>query len=95
MSRAHRDRPAAGCPISALANDVSHTDPTTRAIYTAGVRAAIDHLAALLDDDTAAAAALSAAVGAIAMSRAVDDAELSDHILHATRTHLRTIPRDS
>lgn len=92
ISETHRDAVATGCPISALANDVSRGTDETREIYTDHVRRLLDQIAkALPPEDSAskrseAALILSACVGSIALSRAASDPILSKHILDGVLT---------
>jgi TetR/AcrR family transcriptional regulator, transcriptional repressor for nem operon len=94
VSKAHRDNPQAGCAVAALPADVSRCGSRVRQAYSRQVRRYIDRLAGLIrqaDPDTKrdeAILTLSALVGAVAMARAVDDAELSDEILTGTANAL-------
>jgi TetR/AcrR family transcriptional repressor of nem operon len=94
VSRAHRDHPAEGCAVAALAADARHHGPKVR-------HALSDHIAALADklshslagasDDErqkAALAAMTTMVGAIVLARGVEDPILSDRILLTARQTL-------
>ncbi|MFL5310320.1 MAG: TetR family transcriptional regulator [Myxococcales bacterium] len=86
LSRAHRDAPATGCPLPALASDMPRQSAALRRAYTEGVRAAlarIERLAAGTDARTRRAL-LAGMVGALAIARAVDDDELSAAMLRDT-----------
>ena len=90
LSRRHIDHPGAGCTVAALGADVARLAPPVRAAMTAGVKAQIDLLAPLLDDNPAtgrarAIADYAAMVGALVLARAVDDVALSDEILATVR----------
>lgn len=92
VSRTHRDMRANGCPISALAGEVARADDKVRAVLAEGISGAVAHLAELMDaDDQLAAAALSTAVGAVVLARAVDDPDVSDQILAGARRALRDL----
>jgi TetR/AcrR family transcriptional repressor of nem operon len=91
VSRTHRDRPAEGCAVAALAADARHHGPRVR-------RALSDHIAALADElshslsgagdeerQKAALAAMTTMVGAVVLARAVEDPTLSDRILLTAR----------
>lgn len=87
----HRDHAADGCPTAGLASDIRHQTPAARAAMTAGLRSQIDRLAQALPDIDAAdrrRAAIgtwAAMVGAMIISRAIDDTSLSDEVLGETR----------
>ncbi|SPB15316.1 TetR family transcriptional regulator [Caballeronia novacaledonica] len=87
LSEAHRDNIERACPISALVNDVSRCAGATREVYSARVEKIVGLIAraspALLDATKRAEAfhILSACVGAVTLSRAVSDPELSSRIL--------------
>jgi len=85
----HRDAPGAGCPIGALAADVAR-EPGLRGAFTEHLRGTYERLAAHFPWSSRrharrdAIATLSALVGALVLSRAVDDQALSDEILAQT-----------
>ncbi|WP_434623270.1 TetR/AcrR family transcriptional regulator [Azospirillum sp. B2RO_4] len=90
----HRDHSAAGCPIAALGVDVSRQGGAVRGAFTRGLRPFIDRLQRLVPGRSAEAkrraalATLSGMVGALILSRAVDDPALSEEILDAARESL-------
>jgi TetR/AcrR family transcriptional repressor of nem operon len=89
LSRGHRDSPATGCAISALAEDMSRANEANRALYAAQVEEDIELLARLepISDDPDAHLAtltLSALVGALSIARAVGDPVLSRRVLKET-----------
>jgi TetR/AcrR family transcriptional regulator, transcriptional repressor for nem operon len=94
LSRAHRDNPADGCAIAALGAEGARQGETVRAAFSGGVRRMLDALTRAVPGGDAAArenaatAVLATMVGALILSRAVDDPALSDRILRAARTHL-------
>jgi len=94
VSKAHRDNPQVGCAVAALPADVSRSGSRARQAYSRQVRRYIDRLGALVrpaEPDTKreeAILTLCALVGAVAMSRAVDDPDLSDEILTRTANAL-------
>lgn len=94
LSPRHRDHSAAGCPIAALGVDVSRQGGAVRGAFTQGLRPFIDRLQRLVPGRSAEAkrkaalATLSGMVGALVLSRAVDDPALSDEILEAARESL-------
>lgn len=87
----HRDNAANGCPTAGLASDIRHQTPAARAAMTAGLRSQIDRLAEALPDIDeadrrgAAIGTWAAMVGAMIISRAIDDTSLSDEVLGETR----------
>lgn len=93
LDATHRDAPGAGCPIAALAADISR-EPGVRGMFTAHVKATLERLAAQFpwsSKRTArreSIATLSAMVGALTLARAVDDPELSEEILRETLAFL-------
>jgi TetR/AcrR family transcriptional regulator, transcriptional repressor for nem operon len=92
LSTDHRDDPGAGCAVVALGADVARSDDRVRAAYRAQVEHYIADMENLLGDGGAdeetrrrAIAALTSMVGAVLISRAVDDEKLSDEILREVR----------
>ena len=86
LSRAHRDAPQSGCAISALACDVGRADDACRESMAAHVEGFIAGMTGSLGgDEGKAMAAVSAMVGALALSRVVPDRQRSDAILRAAR----------
>ncbi len=93
LSPRHRDAPGKGCAIAALGGEIGQQSDAARASFTEGLRGMIDRLAALQpeaagDQRQAALAAAATLVGALMLSRAVDDPGLSDEILAAGRQAL-------
>ncbi|CAN5362399.1 TetR/AcrR family transcriptional regulator [soil metagenome] len=93
LSPAHRDTPGTGCILSALCSEMPRQSKAVRERFTAGVRGMIELLSSRMDAkkqrqrDKALAAAASM-VGALVLARAVNDPQLSDDILRATRNEL-------
>lgn len=100
VSRQHRDDPGLGCLMPALAADVSRGAPEVRASFTRSLRRLAAGVARLLPGGRRASVEepsqpdaipdealvlVSGMVGAVLLSRAVDDPELSDRILLAAR----------
>ncbi|HMG51543.1 MAG TPA: TetR/AcrR family transcriptional regulator, partial [Inquilinus sp.] len=90
----HRDDPANGCAVAALAGEAGRLDERPRAAFTRQFKSNLDNAATMLratDPDATRADVLlaaSALVGAVALSRAVSDPALSDEILAAVRARL-------
>jgi TetR/AcrR family transcriptional regulator, transcriptional repressor for nem operon len=87
LSAQHRDEPGAGCAIAALGDDVRHGDERLRASYREQVERYLENVERFLgggeDARERAILALSALVGAVVLSRAVDDDALSEEISRA------------
>jgi TetR/AcrR family transcriptional repressor of nem operon len=93
VSRPHREMRGRGCPMAALAGEVVRTEGRTRSVFTDGVRRAIAQVGRLLggegkENEAQASAVFSTALGALVLSRAVDDPQLSDFILASARKAL-------
>lgn len=93
VSKQHRDDSATGCPIAALAGDVSRGDARVREAYRAQTENYLAHLARLLgggeDARRRATVALSTLVGSLILARAINDDALSDQILRDVRDALK------
>lgn len=100
LSEQHRDTPATGCalvPLGAAAGrDGTDGDVHLKDAYERQVRAYLDLIAGLDEDAEDAEEAraeavltLSALVGAVLMSRAVADGDLSDEILETVNRRLK------
>jgi len=83
LSPAHRDDVARGCALAALTPEVSRSDSETRAVLTEDLKRRLG--ARGRKSEAAMLAALSTAVGALMLARAVDDEELSRAILDAAK----------
>ncbi len=87
----HRDNPGNGCPAAGLAAAIRHQTPAAKAAMTQGLRTQIARLEQALptlpeaDKRGAAIGSWAAMVGAVILSRAIDDPELSQEILDQTR----------
>lgn len=93
LSTVHRDTPANGCGIAATAADVSRTasGSALRQAYLDGIRTMIAKLAELGHhpaDDPEVLVELSVMAGALMLSRASADDDLSTRILDAARAFL-------
>jgi TetR/AcrR family transcriptional repressor of nem operon len=89
LSSAHRDDPGDGCSVVALGADVARSEGRVRAAYRGQVERYIADLEGLLpegeDSRRRAIAAVSSMVGAMLISRAIDDADLAEEILREVR----------
>jgi TetR/AcrR family transcriptional repressor of nem operon len=92
LSPRHRDDPGHGCLFAALGSDMVRQPRSVRRAFTEGLRVRLDALGKLLPGRSAAArrakalATMAGLVGALMLSRAVDDPNLSDDILEAAAT---------
>jgi TetR/AcrR family transcriptional repressor of nem operon len=89
LSPRHRDAPGRGCLFAALGGDVVRQPPPVRRAFTDGLRGRVDALKELVPGGSAAArrrqalATMAGMVGALMLSRAVNDPKLSAEILDA------------
>lgn len=91
LSPRHRDKPGKGCPTAALVAETRRQSPEARAAVTDGFRGQIERLRKALPEAPeeerrrAAIGSWAAMVGAVILSRSIDDPALSDEVLEATR----------
>src|SRR5262249_39700178 len=91
LSPGHRAHAESGCPLPALAADMSRQPAPVRRAFTDSFRRYSARLATLLpgrhkaDREETALALLSGLAGAVMLARAVSDPDLSDRILNASR----------
>jgi TetR/AcrR family transcriptional regulator, transcriptional repressor for nem operon len=89
LSMAHREERMDGCPVVALGSDAARQAPDVKASFEAGIRDYLEMLGNWLgkadgkDPDGKAMAVLSTMVGAMLLSRAVNDKRLSKRFLQA------------
>jgi TetR/AcrR family transcriptional regulator, transcriptional repressor for nem operon len=94
LSAEYRDDTLGGCPLVAMGSELVRADTQTRRAASQGFQQLIDIVARWTPaEDLASARAeamftLSAMIGAVTMSRIVDDPEVSDQILNVTRQRL-------
>jgi TetR/AcrR family transcriptional repressor of nem operon len=94
LSPRHRDDVGRGCLFAALASDVARQPRAVRRAFTEGFLVRVEAFRKLVPGRSAAArrrkalATLAGLVGALVLSRAVDDAALSTEILEATAATL-------
>jgi TetR/AcrR family transcriptional repressor of nem operon len=89
LSSRHRDNPGHGCLFAALGSDVARQPRPVRHAFTEGLRVRVEALRRLLPGSAEARrkkalATMAGLVGALMLSRAVDDPHFSDEILEAT-----------
>ncbi|MYM67812.1 TetR family transcriptional regulator [Pseudoduganella sp. FT55W] len=94
LTKQHRDHPEKGCSVTALGADIARLGAKARHAVTEGSSAQMAVLAQLMPgaDDAEkrkqAIATYAAMVGAIVISRAVDNEELSMEVLQAVKDSL-------
>ena len=94
LSADYRDDRLGGCPLVAMGSELARADADTRRAASSGFEGVIELMAKrsrFKDRESAKADAiftLSSMIGAVTMSRIVDDPELSDLILESTKSRL-------
>src|SRR5580704_12347314 len=88
----HRDGAGRGCPMAALGSEISRQGPTVRRAFTDELSPFLDYLSQTVRGNSSslrrqkALATYASLVGALIVSRAVDDSDLSNEILTAVAT---------
>jgi len=96
LSTEHREERMDGCPIVALGSDVARQGSDVKASFEAGIKAHLELLGRLIGEtdgeepDGKAMAILSTMVGALILSRTVNDERLSKRFLQAAAKSVRT-----
>ncbi|AOF92825.1 TetR/AcrR family transcriptional regulator [Sinorhizobium sp. RAC02] len=99
LSPDHRGEKAEGCPLVALGSDAARHSAEVRKPFEDGIRAHFEVLNELTDDDKSsepgskAMAILSLMVGAVTLSRIMEDETMSQGILDAAADEVRRIAR--
>jgi TetR/AcrR family transcriptional repressor of nem operon len=88
LARTHRDAPGSGCAMAALSAQAARQPKAVRGAFTAALNGFVGVLTKLMPGSPAARrrkalATMAGLVGAVILSRAVNDAALSDEILAA------------
>jgi TetR/AcrR family transcriptional repressor of nem operon len=95
LSAAHREERADGCPVVALGADAARQGSEVKASFEAGIKTYLDLLARWIGDgeraQQKAMVILSTMVGAMTLSRAVNDAALAQSILDAAADQVRAV----
>ncbi len=95
LTKGHRKEKMEGCPLVALGADAARQSASVKASFEAGIREQLSVLARLLskaDNEEArskAMAILSTMVGAVTLSRVVNDPRLAQSILDAAAASVR------
>ena len=96
LSTEHREERMDGCPIVALGSDVARQGSDVKASFEAGIKAHLELLGRLIgeaggEEPTGKAmASLSTMVGALILSRTVNDERLSKQFLQAAADSVQT-----
>jgi TetR/AcrR family transcriptional repressor of nem operon len=99
LSSDHRGEKAEGCPLVALGSDAARQSVEVRQPFDDGIRAHFEVLNELTGDDKSsepgskAMAILSLMVGAVTLSRIMEDKTMSQGILDAAADEVRRIAR--
>jgi TetR/AcrR family transcriptional regulator, transcriptional repressor for nem operon len=97
LSLDHREERIDGCPLVALGADAARQGSEVKASFEAGIKTDLDWLAGLLSNSERAQskqkamAILSTMVGAMTLSRAVNDSALAQAILDAAADQVHAI----
>jgi len=89
LSAEHRKEKADGCPIAALGSDAARQNSTVKAAFETGIKAHLEVLGRLIaeagseDARSKAMTILSTMVGAVTLSRIVNDPDLAQGFLDA------------
>ena len=95
LSAGHREEKLDGCPVVALGSDAARQGAGVKAAFEEGIKAYPEVLGPLLpqtdgeDNNGRAMVALSTMVGALTLSRAVNDPNLAQAFLNAAVEHVR------
>ena len=95
LSAGHREERTDGCPVVALGSDAARQGIDVKAAFEAGIRDYLDLLVSWIGDAGSevsrgkAMAILSTMVGAVILSRAVNDEQLSERFLQAAADTVR------
>ncbi|MBB4408111.1 MULTISPECIES: TetR/AcrR family transcriptional regulator [Agrobacterium] len=99
LSKDHRGEKAEGCPLVALGADAARQSADVRRPFEDGIRAHFEILDELMGDADSsspsekAMAILSMMVGAVTLSRIIEDESLSERVLDAAAGEVRRIAR--
>ena len=94
LTEEHRDAPGTGCALGALLGDMTRASRSAKAVYTERLKRTLAYSTGLVppkgnsDRRARAILTISAMLGAINLSRAVSDPNLSREILQQTRDQL-------
>jgi TetR/AcrR family transcriptional repressor of nem operon len=95
LSTGHRDEKMDGCPIVALGSDVARQSSEVKASFEGGIKAHVEILSRLIaetsdeESRSKAMAILSTMVGALTLSRVVNDPDLAQAFLETASRQIR------
>jgi TetR/AcrR family transcriptional regulator, transcriptional repressor for nem operon len=95
LSAGHREEKQDGCPVVSLGSDVARQGAGVKAAFEDGIKAYLEVLGPLLpqtdgeDANARAMVVLSTMVGAMTLSRAVNDPDLAEGFLSTAVEHVR------
>ena len=95
LSAGHREEKLDGCPVVALGSDAARQGASVKAAFEEGIKAYLEVLDPLLpktdgeDSNRKAMVVLSTMVGAMTLSRAVNDPDLAQAFQNAAVEHVR------
>ncbi|WP_432241024.1 TetR/AcrR family transcriptional regulator [Herbaspirillum robiniae] len=94
VSTAHRDNASGGCPLAGLGSELARADSDTRAAASRGFNELVDVMTAHIRAESDAQArsravfALAAMIGAVTVSRIIEDEQASTAVLDDVKRHL-------
>jgi TetR/AcrR family transcriptional repressor of nem operon len=92
----HRDGAGRGCPMAAIGSEIARQGPPVRRAFTDELRPFLEYLSHIVQGSSndlrrqKAISAYAGLVGALIVSRAVDDPDLSNEILSAVAATMHT-----
>ncbi|TIX21978.1 TetR/AcrR family transcriptional regulator [Mesorhizobium sp.] len=92
LSMDHREEKMDGCPVVALGSDAARQGAEVKASFEAGIKEYLDMLGGWVDEDDSgnkAMAVLSTMVGAVMLSRVVNNPDLAQAFLGAAADQVR------
>jgi TetR/AcrR family transcriptional repressor of nem operon len=101
LSMEHREEVMDGCPIAALGSDAARQSSDVKASFEAGIRVQLELLGRLLGETVSeepnerAIAILSTMIGALILSRTVNDKRLSKQFLEAAANTVQLVSSSS
>jgi TetR/AcrR family transcriptional regulator, transcriptional repressor for nem operon len=97
LSMGHREERMDGCPIVALGSDAARQGTEVKASFEAGIKTHLEMLARMIaetdgaEPDDKAMAILSTMVGAVTLSRVVNDPDLAQALLDQAAEQVRRV----
>lgn len=97
LSMEHRQEKMDGCPIAALGSDAARQSSTVKEAFETGIRAYLETLGAMISTTQSeetkgrAMGILSTMLGALTLSRVVNDPELAKDFLTAAERQIREV----